>query len=397
MTDTLAIDGGKAAYTAEQQVWPVHTVREEELILEVLRSGNWSELTGDKVQQFNQAFARFQGAEYGVSVPNGTLALEVGLQALGVGPGDEIITTTYTFIATASSAFAVGAKPVFVDIDPHTNNIDPEKIEAAITTRTKAIVPVHIAGSPCDMDAILEISKKHGIPVLEDACQAWGSAWKGQPVGAIGDCGSFSFQASKNITAGEGGITITNDRDLYGMLWSVHNVGRLPEGEWYQHDNLGKNLRMTEWQGAILLAQLERLPEHIQRRHESAEILNEGVRGIPGLTPMHVDERTTGHSWHLYQLKYEPSKFGGRSRDEFLRAFQAEGVTSSGGYVPLNYQKAIRDTLKKHFDEDAINEVPHAEEAGRSTIWIPQTVLLGDNDAIQQIVEAAHKIQRVWA
>ena len=397
MTDTLAINGGKPAYTAEPQAWPVHSDREEELILEVLRSGKWSELTGDKVQRFNEAFAKFQGAEYGVSVPNGTLALEVGLQALGVGPGDEIITTTYTFIATASSAFSVGAKPVFVDIDPNTNNIDPEKIEAAITSRTKAIVPVHIAGSPCDMDAILEISKKHGIPVLEDACQAWGSAWKGQPVGAIGDCGSFSFQASKNITAGEGGITITNNRDLYGMLWSVHNVGRLPEGEWYQHDNLGKNLRMTEWQGAILLAQLERLPEHIQRRHESAEQLNAGMRDIPGLTPMHVDERTTGHSWHLYQLKYDAAHFGGHSRDEFLKAFQSEGVTSSGGYVPLNYQKAIRDTLKKHFDDDTVNEVPNAEEAGRSTIWIPQTVLLGNSDSIQQIVEAAHKIQRAWA
>src|SRR5690606_15997181 len=159
---------------------------------------------------------------------------------------------------TAASAFSVGARPVFVDIDPRTNNIDPARIEAAITERTKAIVPVHIGGQPADMDGILEVAKKHGIPVLEDACQAWGSSWKGQPVGAIGDLGAFSFQASKNITAGEGGILVTNDHDLYGKAWSLHNVGRSPDGGWYQHDRPGKNLRLSEFQGAILIAQLER-------------------------------------------------------------------------------------------------------------------------------------------
>ena len=395
--DKLAIDGGSPAYTADAVKWPIYDQREEELLLEVLHSGAWSELTGTKVNEFNRKFAEFQGAEYGVSVPNGTLALEVALQALGVGPGDEIITTSYTFIATASSAFSVGAKPVFVDIDPNTNNIDPAKIEEMITDRTRAIVPVHIAGNPCDLDAILEIGKKHGIPVLEDACQAWGSSWKGQPVGAIGDAGAFSFQASKNITAGEGGIAITNNRDIYGAMYSIHNVGRVPDGGWYQHDFLGKNLRMTEWQGAILLAQLERLPQHIQRRHNSAEILNAGFADVPGLSPLSVDERTTGHSWHLFQLRYDSAQFGGKDKSEFLKAFAAEGVTSSGGYVPLNYQKAIRDTIRDRFGEDEVNEVPNTEEAGRTTVWIPQQVLLGDDASMEQIVRAAVKIQRAWA
>lgn len=399
MVETLAIEGGAPARPGSWPFWPVFGEREEELLLEVLHSGNWSELTGDKVATFTERFAAFQGAKYGVCVPNGTLALEVGLEALGVQPGDEIITTAYTFIATAASAFSVGARPVFVDIDPRTNNIDPARIEAAITERTKAIVPVHIGGQPADMDGVLEVARKHGIPVLEDACQAWGSSWKGQPVGAIGDMGTFSFQASKNITAGEGGIVITNNRDLYGLAWSLHNVGRVPDGGWYQHDLPGKNLRMTEWQGAILLAQLERLPETMDRRQRSAEMLIAGLSEIPGLTPLHVDERVTGHSWHLFQTRYDPAAFGGHDRKDFLAALNAEGVKSSGGYVPLTYQKAIQNALRQRFGEDALSnlaEVPNAEDAGETTIWFPQDVLLGSDEDMEAVIAACHKIHRAW-
>ncbi len=400
MTDTLAIDGGSPARANASPDWPVFGEREEELLLEVLHSGKWGELTGDKVTTFAKQFAAFQGAEYGVCVPNGTLALEVGLEALGVGPGDEIITTAYTFIATAASAFSVGARPIFVDIDPETNNIDPARIEEAITERTKAIVPVHIGGQPADMDGVLDVAKKHGIPVLEDACQAWGSSWKGQPVGAIGDIGAFSFQASKNITAGEGGIVITNKKDLYDRAWSIHNVGRLPDGGWYQHDLPGKNLRMTEWQGAVLIAQLERLPQAMDRRQRSAEILMSGLGEIPGLTPMKVDERVTGHSWHLFQTRYDPSAFGGRDRGEFLKALNAEGVNSSGGYVPLTYQKAIQTALRAQFGQESLSnlaEVPRSEDAGEHTIWFNQMLLLGDDDDMKDVIAACRKIQRAWA
>jgi dTDP-4-amino-4,6-dideoxygalactose transaminase len=399
MTDTLAIEGGKPARTTPAPSWPIFGEREEELLLEVLHSGNWSELTGDKVATFTKQFAAFQGAEYGVCVPNGTLALELALESLGVGPGDEIITTAYTFIATAASAFSVGARPIFVDIDPETNNIDAAEIEAAITPKTKAIVPVHIAGQPADMDGVLEVAKKHGIPVLEDACQAWGASWKGQPVGAIGDMGTFSFQASKNITAGEGGMVVTNDRDLYGLAWSYHNVGRVPEGGWYQHDLPGKNLRMTEWQGAVLIAQLERLPEAMDRRQRSAEILTNGLSGIPGLAPMKVDERVTGHAWHLYQTRYDPAAFGGRDRAEFLKALNAEGVESSGGYVPLTHQAAIQNMLRGRFGEEALAnlaDVPRAEHAGRHTIWFNQMLLMGSDDDMHDVVAACRKIQRAW-
>jgi dTDP-4-amino-4,6-dideoxygalactose transaminase len=289
---------------------------------------------------------------------------------------------------------------VFVDIDPETNNIDPARIEAAITPRTRAIVPVHIGGQPADLDGVLDVARKHGIPVLEDACQAWGAEWKGTPVGAIGDLGCFSFQASKNINAGEGGIVVTNSRELYNLVWSLHNVGRLPEGGWYQHEILGRNLRMAEWNAAILLAQLERLPEMMATRQRNAARLTTGLAEVPGLTPTKVDERVTSHAWHLYQIRYDPARFGGKSRDEFVTALRAEGIPCSAGYVPLTYQNAIRITLRNRFGEDALAnlaDVPRAEHAGGHTVWLAQTMLLGSDEDSDQIVAACAKIQRAWS
>ena len=204
MTSRLAIDGGDPVRTAPFPSWPVFDEREERHLLEVLHSGKWGEITGDKVTTFAARFAEYQGAKYGICVPNGTMAIQLGLKALGVGPGDEVITTPYTFVATASAALLLGAKPVFVDVRPDTCNLDPERLEAAITPKTKVIIPVHIGGQPADLDEVMRVAKKHGLRVLEDACQAWGAEWSGTRVGAIGDLGCFSFQAGKNINAGEG-------------------------------------------------------------------------------------------------------------------------------------------------------------------------------------------------
>ena len=396
----LAIDGGSPVRTGAFPAWPVFGKREEELLLEVLYSGEWSELTGSKVNSFIRDFATFQDARFGVPVPNGTLALEVALQALGVGYGDEVITTAYTFIATASSAFSVGAHPIFVDIDPETNNIDPAKIEEAITPRTKAIVPVHIGGHPCDMDAIVAIGKRHGIPILEDAAQAWGSQWRGRGVGAIGDIGTFSFQSSKNLTSGEGGAVLTNDQQLFDLAWSLHNVGRLREGGWYQHEILGRNLRLTEWCGAILQAQFERLPDDMEIRSENAERLNRELSGLPGLTPIKWHDGVTRSSWHLYQLRYDPELLGDRHRDEFLKALRAEGIPCSSGYVPLIHQPAIRNTLQERFGPGSLENlaaVPHADYAGDHIIWLTQTLLLGTDEDVSDIIRAFTKITEAWA
>lgn len=397
MTTTLAINGGTPVRTQPFSNWPVYGQREEELLLEVLHSGKWGMLDGDKVRTFEQRFASFQEAQHGLCVSNGTVALEIALRALGIGPGDEVITTPYTFVATASAVLMVGALPVFVDIDPDTYTLDPVKARVAITYRTKAILPVHFAGRPADMDAILALADTHKLHVLEDACQAWGAAWQGQRVGALGDLGTFSFQSSKNITAGEGGIIVTNNADLAEMCWSLHNTGRLRDHPWYHHEYLGGNQRMTEWQAAVLLAQLTRLPEQMQMRAANVRYLTAALADVPGLDPLPPDPRVTQHAHHLFLIRYDPAAFGGRSRDEFLAAWQAEGITpTTGGYVSLTRTPAILRTLRERWEITDLPACPHAEHAAENTLWVMQYALLGTARDMDDIVSAARKIQAAW-
>src|SRR5665811_67084 len=398
MTTTLAIDGGTPACNGSFPDWPMHDHRERELLLEVLDSGHWSELSGPKVDQFSAAFAAFQGADHAVCTPSGTTSLEAALEAIGVGPGDEVITSAWTFIATASAILTLGARPVFIDIDPTTNTIDPACIAGAITPKTAAIVPVHIGGLPADMDGVLEVARDHGLPVLEDACQAWGAQWNGDGVGTIGDLGCFSFQESKNITAGEGGAIVTNDAALHDRLWSIHNTGRTPDSEgMFDFASVGRNLRMTEWQAAILLAQLERLPAQMARRDRGAARITSALGEIPGLTPLRIDDRVTRCGWHLYQFTCDPEAFSRHDREGFLAALKAEGVPCSAGYIPLPHIGAMADTIHKRFVEPAERHpIPHAEAAGRHTVWFPQTLLLADDGTIDQVTTAFTKISRAW-
>jgi len=226
MSDKLAIDGGSPLRTSPYPDWPQWDEREDKAVAAVLHSGAWWAPGGTQVKEFEKEFAAYHDARYGVAVTNGSAALEICLRAANIDWGDEVITTPYTFIATANSCLLVGAIPRFVDLLPNSWNLDPAQIETAITPRTKAIMPVHIAGEPADMDAINEIARKHGLLVIEDACQAHGAIWRGRKVGAIGEMGCFSFQASKNITGGEGGIILTNDEGWAEKCWSVSNVGR---------------------------------------------------------------------------------------------------------------------------------------------------------------------------
>ena len=397
MSTQLAIDGGAPVRTTPFHPWPVFGEAEERNLLEVLHSGKWGVLTGTKVTDFEQKFSAYQGAKFGICVPNGTLALEMALRAMGIGPGDEVITTPYTFIATASSILLTGATPVFADIDPSSYNLAPAQVEGALSEKTRAIIPVHLGGRPADMDALLALAKKHNLRLLEDACQAWGSEWRGRRVGALGDLGAFSFQASKNITAGEGGIVVTNDPDLAEKCWSIHNVGRLRGGAWYQHEIVGLNLRLPEWEGAILLAQLERLPQQAATREANTRYLQQVLPAeVRGLTPLADDARVTANSRHLFIMRYSPQAFGGRSRDEFLRAMVAEGITPiSNGYIPLHQSPAIRRALSAEALDRC--KLPAAEQAGLDTVWINQTAFLGSHSDLDSIVEAARKIQMTWA
>lgn len=395
MQQKLAVDGGQPVRTTPFPAWPVFDEREVEAVIEVTRSGQWGMLAGGKVKEFEQAFAAFQQAKHGICVVNGTAALEIAMRALGVGRGDEVITTSYTFIATPNAALSLGAVPVFVDIEPDTYLIDARQIEAAITERTKAILPVHMAGCPANMDEIMAIAQRYNLAVVEDACQAWGAEWAGQRVGAIGSCGAFSFQASKNITAGEGGILVTNDDALEEVIWSLHNVGRRRGGQWYEHVRVGWNYRLTEWQGAILLVQLSRLPEHMAVRTANANYLVEQLAQLEGLSPLRVDARVTQHAWHVFILRYQPEAFGGLLRDVFIGALNAEGIPCGRGYTPLTHSPAILKGLSG-LGAPPPNPCPIAERAcNEEAVYLSQNLLLGTRQDMDTIVEAIAKIQRV--
>ncbi len=408
MSEKLAIEGGQPVRTLPFPDWPVWGRREEELLLQVLHSGRWGVLNGSCVHEFERKFAEFQGVQHALCVTSGTTALEVTLRACGIGPGDEVITSPYTFVATPSAAFLVGARPVFADIDPETYLLDPALVEAAITPRTRAIIPVHIAGCPANMDGIMDIARRHNLYVIEDACQAWGATWRNHPVGGIGDMGCFSFQASKNINAGEGGAIVSNNPEWIERCWSLHNVGRTRTGDWYQHEVLGWNYRLTEWQGAILLAQLERLPDHMQRRTDNAAYLTTRLNKIPGIRPARIDERVTRHAWHLYMAAFEPQAFGGHSCREFLAALNAEGIPCSPGYSPLNHAPSIRRALAEQegrikpwdaaeADLPVLPPCPVTEDLCQRTIWFKQSMLLGDHEDMDDIAAAIGKIQARWS
>lgn len=397
MADRLAVDGGAPVRDVKARPWPrwpVWDEREEKALLAALRSGTWGQST--QVQAFQEEFARFQDAQYGVCNVNGTASLEAALRAAGIGMGDEVIVPPYTFIATASAVLMCNGTPVFADIDPDTYNLDPAAAGAAITPRTRAIIPVHIAGCPADMDAFAALAKKHGLVLIEDCAQAHAAAWNGRKVGALGDMGTFSFQSSKNINAGEGGMVLTNSKEWHERCWSVVNVGRVPDGAWYEHRVLGSNLRMTEFQAALLRVQLTRLPQQAQRRWENAQILNRELAKIPGIRPMRLDPRVTMHAYHLYIFRYSPQEFG-MSRADFLRALNAEGVPCSAGYVPLYRNELFRTGRTYAGTQVDYSKVccPVAERVCEDeAIWLFQSMLLGTPADMDEIVEAVGKVGR---
>jgi len=399
--DKPALLGGTPVRGKPFPLWPVFDEREERNLLDVLHSREWGTHGGGRLlPEFEQKFAAYQHAAHGIAVANGSVALETAFFAADFQPGDEVITTPYTFIATITAILRSGARPVFVDVDPETYQIDASQIEGAVTTRTKAIVPVHLGGCPGDLDQILDVATRHHLLVVEDACQAWGAEWRGKRVGALGDAGTFSFQTSKNITAGEGGIVVTNRRDIFERCWSYRNVGRVPGGAWYQHEVLGWNYRLTEFQAAILLPQLERLPEHTRQRTASARYLDERLAAIPGIAPMRRDERVTQNAWHLYMLRYDPAGFHGLPRARFLEALRAEGIPASPGYTtPLAQvsavQRAIQATYGPSGETWTPPSLPATERAcATEAVWLGQTVLLGDREGAESVVAAIEKVQR---
>ncbi|TLS52585.1 DegT/DnrJ/EryC1/StrS family aminotransferase [Paenibacillus antri] len=391
----LAIDGGTPVRTAPFPTWPVHGEEEERYVLEVVRSGKWGGTAGKvKLLELEETFAAMHGAKHAITTVNGTLGLTVALQAVGVGPGDEVIMPPYTFIATASSALMFGAIPVFVDVEPDTLLLDPEKAEAAITPRTKAIVAVHLAGMPADMGRLREIAGRRGLRLIEDAAQGVGAKRGGLAVGAIGDIGSFSFQMGKNVTAGEGGILLTNDDAVADLAWSLTNVGRVRSGAWYQHEHIGWNLRMTELQAAVALGQLSRFEPQFARRERNAALLNELLAPIEGIRLVRRPADVSHHAQHLYVFFLDDGIASESNKAEALRRLQAEGIPAAAGYVSLNRNRAVAADIRKWTGGEGPTQVcPVSERASAErALWLHQNVLLAEERDMYDIRDAVAKV-----
>jgi dTDP-4-amino-4,6-dideoxygalactose transaminase len=397
----LALNGGSPACQVTWPTWPIFDDSERRALLGVLDSGKW--WFGEKVREFEAAYAAFQGAKFGVSCTNGTTAIEMALRALGIVEGDEVIVPPYSFIATASAVVTVGAIPVFADIEPTTLCLDPADVQNKITSRTKAIIPVHVAGYVADMDRLNAIAKAHGLVVIEDAAHAWGSQWKGHGAGVLGRCGTFSFQVSKNITSGEGGIMVTDDEELADLTRSYTHCGRKKDSAWYDHDYLGSNLRMTEFQAALLLAQLSRAEAQLLKRQASAACLDQALAGLKGIIRLAPEPRMTRRAYHMYIFRLDESALG-ISRDRFIEALNAEGVPASKGWYRPLYKNGIFQNgnrgpahgIKSPFTKHGVSytevHCPVCEQVCRDVVWIPQNVLLAEESEIHQLATAIQKV-----
>lgn len=411
-----AIAGGSAVRTRPFPSWPQFDQRELDAVRRALESLVWGGYS-PAVGELERRFAGLHGVPHGVACANGTVALHAALVAAGVGPGDEVIVPPITFIATATAAAMAGAIPVFADIDPQTHNLDPAAFARAITSHTRAVIPVHFAGQPADLDAICAMAQRHGLAVIEDAAHAHGASWRGRPVGSFGLAATFSFQAFKLMTAGEGGMVVTGDADMAARLRSFCNQGRRPGGQWYEHVTLGTNYRLTGLQAAVLLVQLERLNEHNQRREENANRLRRGLAAGSGLEPLAVDQRVTAQTNYLMVLRYRPEGFRGLMRDGFIAAMNAEGIPVTAGYPYPLYRNPLFTGRALHARgcpagcalcargiDYARLDLPAAEQACREAVWLEHQVLLGESSDIDDVLEAVEKVRtgaelvkQVWA
>jgi dTDP-4-amino-4,6-dideoxygalactose transaminase len=410
----LALSGGKKTVTRTLgKEWPIYDEQEEKALVEVLRSGIWwrggyEDPKKSKVGQFEDAFAAYQHARYGVAVTNGTTAIECALKSAGVEAGDEVLVPALTFVASATAICLVNGVPVFVDVDPDTYNISPEAMEAAITDKTRAVVVVHNGGYPADMDRIMEVARKRGISTIEDCAHAHGSEWRGTRVGAIGDLGTFSFQMGKTLTSGEGGIVVTNDRELGEKAYSFHHIGRITGRPFYEFHRVASNLRMTEWQAAILLTQLSRLDEQTETRERNMAYLAEGLTEIDGIDAFERDPRVTRWGFYYWNLKYRQEAFDGVPRDRFLEAACAEGVPVGVGahgqpiyqnplFQSMNFGRTgcpVRCPLYGRTVDYAQVRCPEAERIYQTeALSIGHRSFLGGTDDMDLILDAFKKIR----
>jgi L-glutamine:2-deoxy-scyllo-inosose/3-amino-2,3-dideoxy-scyllo-inosose aminotransferase len=416
--EALAIAGGKPVRDTKVNPWPKWPVwdqNEEKALIETLNSGVWS-YNGPKETEFNRMFAEFTGVKYAVSAANGTVTLQMALEACGIGIGDEVIIPGLTWQATAATILDVNATPVLVDVCDDTWCIDPIEIERAITPRTRAIIPVHLYGSFCDMDEILRIARKHNLYVIEDCAHKHGGEWNGMKAGSIGDIGSFSFQLSKHLTAGEGGVVTTNNLQLAERLDALRNCGRRPigmdadidkgAGQYSDQGNFiqSGNYRITEFQAAILIEGLKRMPEQNRVRDENGIYMNSLLSKMSGVTPMRRDKRETREAYFNFAFRYNKNEFKNLPVKKFRAALTAEiGIEVAPSYIPLNkcslyvpLTKPARHKLNDQYWNDidpSRFELPvcdriHFEES----VCIHHKILMGSKSDMELIAYAIKKV-----
>ena len=396
----LAARGGTPVRTTPYPLWPQFDDHEREGLQRVLDSRNWWSSQGVEVTEWESAWARYTGAAGAVAATNGTHTLEIALLALGIGVGDEVIVTDWSFFATIGAILTIGAVPVIADVDLGTGCIDPNAVQEAITPRSRAIVVVHIAGSVADMDALTAIAERHDLRILEDCAHAHGSTWRDHHVGTLGDAGSFSFQASKLMTAGEGGAIISRHDDVLERLREYVNCGRHPGTWYYRHFGLGGNARMTEWQGAVLRAQLERFPEQQAIRSANADFLNAELATIPGVVPQSRDVRCTAQGNYCYVVRIDEAEFGA-DRDRVRTALLAEGIPLTTSYPPLHSLDLFADPQglaprikdRSAYPDYASASFPVTERLASTTLWFTTAVLMGSRQDAQDVVDAVAKLK----
>lgn len=385
-------------YKIDFPLWPIWDENEKIKLLSALESGNWAGSRASQLQKFSESFATFHDTKYGVPLVNGTVTLETALIALGIGEGDEVIVPAISFVATASAVLRVNATPIIVDVDPGSLCIDPFRAEEAITDKTRAIIAVHVSGVMCDLDLLTTLCTRNNIALIEDCAHAHGSAWNGRSAGSHGKFGSFSFQHSKLLSAGEGGLLVSNDASLIEKAWNYANCGREKGKDVYFHSTLGTNYRMTEWQGAILSAQLTRYPDQLATRERAAIFLDQAISNIKGLTPQSRDKRMTRQGHYCYVFHVDETLFGKEGRNMFFAALSEAGVPLSLSYPPINDLELFRNasfspTIRKHLNIDRF-KTPNAQKVSANTIWIHHRALLSNTQTLTMLVELIEQTAR---
>jgi dTDP-4-amino-4,6-dideoxygalactose transaminase len=396
----LALEGATPIRTTEFTSWPHFEPDEIAVAMRVLESGKVNYWTGEEGRRFEEEFAAQAGCKYGIAVANGTVALELALHALGIGPGDEVIVPSRTFIATASCAVMRGAKPILADVHPDSQNLTAETIRPVLTTRTRAIIAVHLAGWPCDMDPIVALAREHGLRVIEDCAQCHGATYKGRPVGSLGDVAAFSFCQDKIITTGgEGGMLITNDEAVWERAWSYKDHGKSyeaafgrqhPPGFRWLHESFGTNWRLTEMQSALGRTLLQKLPRFVELRRRNAAILTKRFSTIPALR-ITIPPPEIGHSYYKYYAFVRRESLRDEwTRDRILAAITAEGIPCfSGSCSEIYLEKAFTPEMRPS------QRLEVARDLGQTSLMflvhptLSETDMMDTCNAVEQVFQVA--------